>query len=293
MREDAVGYRVPEPERHGVRSRFVVVDGLRTHYLECGEGPTVVALHSGEFGACAELSWEYNLAALGRHFRVVCPDMLGFGLTAKIHDFGDRRARVLHHLRRFCEVMEIANVPFLGNSMSATMVLRDAASDRPLLPSSAMVAIAGGGHSPHNEDRETLLSYDCTRESMRQVLKVLFHHEVWSNDDNYLDRRHRLSLVPGAWECAAAARFHAPAGRATPEFGVPDGIAYERINRPTFLLAGREDRLKEPGYVEGVSARIPGCRFLEVPDTAHCPHIEDSRTTTTAIVDFLLSLPTW
>ena len=33
-----------------IRSRFVDVDGIRTHYLEAGEGPTVVLLHSGEFG---------------------------------------------------------------------------------------------------------------------------------------------------------------------------------------------------------------------------------------------------
>ena len=31
-----------------VRSRFVVVDGIRTHYLEAGDGFPVVLLHSGE-----------------------------------------------------------------------------------------------------------------------------------------------------------------------------------------------------------------------------------------------------
>ena len=43
-----------------VHSRYVMVDGIRTHYLEGGDGPAVVLLNSGEFGGCAELSWEFN-----------------------------------------------------------------------------------------------------------------------------------------------------------------------------------------------------------------------------------------
>jgi len=32
------------------RSRFVVVDGIRTHYWELGEGDPLVLLHAGGFG---------------------------------------------------------------------------------------------------------------------------------------------------------------------------------------------------------------------------------------------------
>ena len=62
-----------------IRRRYINVDGIKTHYLEGGEGPVVVFLHSGEFGGCAELSWEFNLPAFAKHFRVVAPDWLGFG----------------------------------------------------------------------------------------------------------------------------------------------------------------------------------------------------------------------
>ena len=41
-----------------VKSRFVDVDGINTHYLDVGEGPYVVVLHSGEFGGAAEVNWE-------------------------------------------------------------------------------------------------------------------------------------------------------------------------------------------------------------------------------------------
>ena len=51
----------------GVTSNYLVVEGIRTHYLTAGSGPLLVLLHSGEYGACAELSWERNLVALAQH----------------------------------------------------------------------------------------------------------------------------------------------------------------------------------------------------------------------------------
>ena len=96
-----------------IRSRFVDVDGIRTHYLEAGEGPIVVLLHSGEFGGAAEISWEFTLPALAEKFRVVAPDWLGFGRTDKVFDFANGRARVWRHMRRFPEVMAIDEADFI------------------------------------------------------------------------------------------------------------------------------------------------------------------------------------
>ena len=95
-----------------IRSRFVDVDGIRTHYLEAGEGPVVVLLHSGEFGGAAEISWEFTIPALAEKYRVVAPDWLGFGRTDKVFDFANGRARVYRHMRRFFEVMAMRGSRF-------------------------------------------------------------------------------------------------------------------------------------------------------------------------------------
>ena len=44
--------------------REVLVDGLRTTYLEAGQGDPIVLLHGGEFGADAALGWETTIDAL-------------------------------------------------------------------------------------------------------------------------------------------------------------------------------------------------------------------------------------
>ena len=63
----------------GLESKFLNIDGMRTHFFEGGRGPHVVLLHSGEFGGCAELSWEFTAPALAEHFHVVAADLRGYG----------------------------------------------------------------------------------------------------------------------------------------------------------------------------------------------------------------------
>ncbi|MGH3967050.1 MAG: alpha/beta fold hydrolase, partial [Mycobacterium sp.] len=66
--------------------KTAVVDGLITSYLEAGAGDPIILLHGGEFGASAEIGWEHNISALAEHHRVLAPDMLGFGESAKVID---------------------------------------------------------------------------------------------------------------------------------------------------------------------------------------------------------------
>src|SRR6201986_5443487 len=117
-----------------VHRKTMLVDGLATSYLEAGEGDPVVLLHGGEFGASAELGWEGNIAALAERYRVLAPDQLGYGPSAKVIDFVDGRGMRIRNVARFCEVLGIESAHFAGNSMGAINLLTDTTSEAPLLP---------------------------------------------------------------------------------------------------------------------------------------------------------------
>jgi pimeloyl-ACP methyl ester carboxylesterase len=289
---DVIEDAAPPPEPHQLRSSFVDVDDVRTHYFEGGSGSTVVLLHSGEFGSCAELSWEYNFAHLARSHRVIAPDWLGFGQTGKIHDFENSLARRMRHMVRFFEVMRIDEAHLVGNSMGATLLLRDAASEAPLLPARSIVAISGGGFVPDNDARRAMLGYDCSVESMAAVLAAIFPGSAWSRDSHYLARRHQESLRPGAWECSAAPRFKSPAVPARSDYGAEDTTPYERISVPTLLVTGDDDVLKLPNYGRELVARMPRGELLEVPGAGHCAHIEQARLVNDALTTFFAAAET-
>ena len=140
-----------------VHRKTMLVDGLATSYLEAGEGDPVVLLHGGEFGASAELGWERNIAALAARCRVLAPDQLGFGQSAKVIDFVDGRGMRIRHVARFCEVLGIDRAHFVGNSMGAINLLTDATSETPLLPIRTLVIICGGGEIQQNRHFDALL----------------------------------------------------------------------------------------------------------------------------------------
>jgi pimeloyl-ACP methyl ester carboxylesterase len=278
--------KVPAIERIH-RSNFVVVDGIRTHYLEAGEGPPIVLLHSGEFGACAELSWEYLIPHLAPHFRVIAPDWLGFGGTAKIHDFESKRERMLSHMVRFVQVLAIERAHFIGNSMGATLLLGMAAESPCRLPLKKVVAISGGGFVPYNAERQTMLAYDGTSAAMVGLLQALFIDPVWYTDEGYIERRRHLTLLPGAWECVAASRFKSPVTEPRNEFGQPDTTPYESIEVPALLIAGAKDRLRLRGYAGEVVRKMPHGHLVELLECGHCANIEQPHAVAHHLMEFL------
>src|SRR6266850_7657753 len=73
---------------------YAQLDGVRLHYAECGSGndDLVLLLHGfPEFW----YSWRHQLAALGRSYHVVAPDMRGYNLSDKPARVEDYRIEVL------------------------------------------------------------------------------------------------------------------------------------------------------------------------------------------------------
>jgi pimeloyl-ACP methyl ester carboxylesterase len=270
-----------------VRSEYVEVDAIRTHYLTAGEGTPLVLLHSGEFGACAELSWELVLPRLAEHYRVFAPDWLGFGETDRVFDFGGGTARRLRHMAAVLERLGIESAPLIGSSMAGTVLARDLARANPTLPASAAVLISGGGFVPLNESRQKLLDFDGSEEAMRSMMRVLFHDPTWALSADYISRRLEIANRPGAWEAVAAARFKSPRVPARTEFGQPDTTEYGAIDVPVLVLAGANDKLRERGYAEEIAGRIPLARVRVYDNCGHVPNLERPEEVARDVLAFL------
>jgi len=264
--------------------RTVTVDGQTTGYLDAGSGDPVVLLHGGEFGASAELGWERTISALAGSYRVVAPDMLGYGRTAKVLDFVDGRGLRIRHVAALCRELGIGSAFFVGNSMGAINLLVDATSEAPVLPVRAMVAICGGGEIQQNEHMTALYEYDATPEAMRLIVTALFADPAYAADDDYVRRRHESATLPGAWEAIAAARFRRPGSHPPP--APSSARRYERITVPTLVVEGGSDKLLPAGWAAGIAGQIPGARSAVVENAGHCPQIEQADVVNELLLDF-------
>jgi 2-hydroxymuconate-semialdehyde hydrolase len=272
-------------------SKYCLLDGIRTHYFEeglehKGKRPSILLLHSAEYGGAAEFSWEFNIPALAERFHVIAPDHLGFGLTDKIFDFNGQFDRRIRHIRRFLEVMGVGAVHVVGSSMSGGMSLAVAARKEPDWPLASLVVCSGGGDAPDNEARKILNTYDGTREHMRRIVEVMFVDPKWPNDASYIERRWEMANLPGAWEATSAARFKAPfrgpSGRSE-----RDNIDYRAIRVPTLVMAGRLDPLRKPGYADEFVPLIATAELHMFERAAHMGNIECAEEFNRRVLRFL------
>src|SRR5688572_14053805 len=107
--------------RHRVRGSFVDVDGVRLHYLERGEGRTLVLVHG--IGSMIDDFLLSGLAArAAEHFRVIVIDRPGYGRSSRPRRLWTPHAQAelihgaLRKLDVYCPVM-------LGHSFGATVAL--------------------------------------------------------------------------------------------------------------------------------------------------------------------------
>ncbi len=226
-----------------VSSRTLDVDGVRTHLLEAGDGPPVVLLHGGAWGECARTAWPAAIPALAAAHRVIAPDWLGFGGTAKIVDFADRVGRMLAHLARLLDVLGVDEADVVGLSMGGSHLLRDQTSDAPLLNVRRMVLVSAGGPPIGGAARDRLMDFDGTADSMRAQIRLAFNDPAWARDEEMLAARMEAALAPGAHEAFASLGLRAP-GAAPPPLGDP--FDYAKVRVPTLVTAGDSDRLSRP-----------------------------------------------
>jgi len=98
----------------GLRSAFVESEHGKWHYLEGGKGPVLIAIHG--FGGDAD-NWLRIARPLTRKFRVIAPDLPGFGRSSDNGRLSFDIDSQVQRLRTFLEALDINPVVLLGSSM--------------------------------------------------------------------------------------------------------------------------------------------------------------------------------
>ena len=63
------------------RHSYIMVDGVKTHYIEAGSGTPFVLVHGGGAGSSGEANYGDVIGPLGENFHAIAPDVIGFGYT--------------------------------------------------------------------------------------------------------------------------------------------------------------------------------------------------------------------
>jgi len=114
--------RTPTMKALAAFERTVQVDGVQTHYYDAGEGDPLVLVHGGGAGMGAAVTWIYNIPQLAKDFRVIAPDLLGYGLTEMSEPPNYSSKAVAEHLVSLLKKLQIKRASLLGWSRGGWFV---------------------------------------------------------------------------------------------------------------------------------------------------------------------------
>jgi haloacetate dehalogenase len=103
-----------------LRHRRVVANGIKQHYVEAGSGPPVVLLHGFPF---TWYSWRHQIPVLAERYRLIVPDLRGYGATEKAVNGYDKRT-MANDIRALMTELGIDKAAIIGHDRGARVGLR-------------------------------------------------------------------------------------------------------------------------------------------------------------------------
>lgn len=262
-------------------------DRSRIHHLESGSGSAVVLLHGGTGGGA---NWFRIIGPLARSFRVLAPDLPGFGLS------DPRRATVplsrlaADRLMEWMEIQEISNALVVGTSFGGLAALR-LAQRSPAVTRLMLLASAGLGRHIHPSVRlvtavpvtalATLPSRRGTAWTVRHLLTSDRSGIPTDHLDRLIDYLYAAARAAGARYTARTLRMFAGAWGQREVLGRDELMS---LTQPVSLVWGELDRLIPVAHARAAAAWIPHAALHVLPGIGHSPNWESPDAVLDAIV---------
>lgn len=270
-----------------VSERWIRAGGFRTRVLEAGDPDArpLLLLHDGAWGGSASTSWGRMIPSLATTFRVIAPDMLGYGAADKAI-FVDRSPHSFRiaHLTALLEVLDITDpIDVVGNSFGGATALRALAVPRAFSMRS-VTSISGSGGPWRTETASTELTrWDGTRDDLARVQRYLV--DEFDGFEQQLDERFRWATAPGHYKAVKAANTPLPDAL---KIAVSDPwpAQIESARQPILLVRCLRDQLLDLAWAENVRAGAPHATIVDIDDR-HSPNIDRPEELEQALRDFL------
>ena len=217
----------------------VDVGGIATNYLEVGSGAPLLLVHGSGPGVTAYANWRLTIGDLARHFRVLAPDMAGFGHSDKPTADGYSMKGWVDQLVGFLDALGIERASLVGNSFGGGLGIRLAVEHPGRLDRLVLMGSMGVSF-PITEGLDQVWGYQPSFENMRKVLDYFAYSRELVNDE-LAEVRYHAALAPGVQE-AFSAMFPAPRQRWVEAMSTPED-QIRAIQQETLIIHGRDDQV--------------------------------------------------
>lgn len=253
--------------------RIVRVNGKDIFLADTGTGPPVVLLHGGGPGASGVSNYSRNIEPLAQHFRVIVPDMPGYGRSTKGVDGSDPFGYLADHIRGMLDELGIDRAHLVGNSYGGSCALRLALDTPHRVDRLVLMGPGGVGTTrglPTAGLKSLLGYYGGDGPSLDKLRTFIRSYLVYDGDavpESLIQTRYESSIDP---EVVANPPLQRPSGlRTLWRMDFTRDRRLSTLETPTLVLWGRDDKVNKPSGAAMLGERMPNADVLVTANTGH------------------------
>jgi pimeloyl-ACP methyl ester carboxylesterase len=255
----------------------IAVDGLEIVLDDSGVGPTVVFVHGFPFNRSMWLRQRRRLSG----FRVIAPDLRGFGRTPPLPPFS--MGRYAADLTGLLDRLGIRAAVFCGLSMGGYVLLELLRRDPSRVHGLVLISTKA---TPDDEtakaNRNALIDAVRVRgnDALANALMPKLLAAETRKERPSVERAVRTMIssgpVPGMIGAIEAMRDREDTSEILSE-----------IRIPCLVIAGEQDPITPASVMEEMATKVAGARFAVIPAAGHLAPIERPREVNRVLGDFL------
>ncbi|UNU44677.1 alpha/beta hydrolase [Sphingopyxis sp. YF1] len=270
-------------------SRTIPVGGLDMHYLEQGSGPPMLLLHGFPDHAAA---WRPLADRMAPTFRLIAPDLRGYGRTSRPGSVADYRLDLLvGDVVALLDALDIPRAYICGHDWGG--VLAFAVEERHPARVAGLIALNAAPPAVFQH----LIWHDADQRLASQYIRFLRSTEadavfkeanVEALLDRFLSAPRQAGQIDeadleayreawtgsGVWQAMLAwyraAPFDVPAVDACAP--LPASVLAPLIETPALILWGDQDTVFVPAMAEAAAQACRDARLERLADAGHVPH---------------------
>ena len=266
-----------------VRKELTLPDGTRFVYLEGGTGAPLVLVHG--FGADKD-----NFTRVARyltpHYRVIIPDLVGFGESSHLPDVDYHYAAQAQRLHAFTQALGLSRLDIGGNSMGGGISMSFAAQHPQEVATLWLIDAAGIAEAPPSELAKIITTTGTNPLMITKESDFRAFMNFVMSDPPY---------IPGSVMAVLARERIANQDLERKVFQqiATDSVsgAVKGLDTPTLVVWGDEDRALSVGTVPLLKTLLPNAQAIVMPHIGHAPMLERPELTASDYVHFRDTLP--
>ncbi|MEE2061467.1 alpha/beta fold hydrolase [Rhodococcus artemisiae] len=254
----------------------VTVGGKDIFVAETGEGPAVLLLHGGGPGASGVSNYSRNIDALAEHFRVIVPDLPGYGRSSKGVDQSDPFGFLADNICGVLDRLDLDRAHLVGNSYGGACALRLALDSPDRVERMVLMGPGGIGttRALPTPGLQSLLSYYTgdgpSREKLETFVRKYLVFDGATVPAEVIEDRYQASIDPDVVADPPLRRPSGPAAlRTLWRMDFTRDHRVRRLTTPTLVIWGADDKVNRPSGGPMLAKAMPNCDLLLTANTGH------------------------